>query len=420
MALNNFFKKQARVKNQKGVALLITLFAMMMMIFVAMEVSYDSNVEYVVAAQQVNRLKAYYAAKSGVEISLLRIMIYKKVMGSVGKNLGANSAMLDPIWQLPLSWPPMLPDEMSSVDKDAIQSAVSESSLDAQYLATIDSEGGRIDLSDLGSPIKNLAEATRAQVLKAFESEMEQNEEFAKKYRGHNFEEFVNHLMDWVDEDTESRNGGDERSYYSDIQNDFIPPNQPFKTVEELHMVRGMNEDFFEILSRSFTIYGTKGINVNYASQEVLRAMDPTMTEEAVQKIVSRRSNPAEGGPFASEDDFLNFAQSQGVNRQSIEASKIPILVDPEYNFRIRSTGKFSNVVREITVITYDTESLTQKMVTLLDKQDAEAKGEDGNPPPEEEKKPPEGGSPPPGEGTKPSPAPSSKGRPTVVFWSET
>src|ERR1035437_6935027 len=64
------------LKSEKGVALLIALFAMTLMTFIAVEVSYDTSVDYVVAAQQVNRVRAYYAAKSGIEISLLRIMLY--------------------------------------------------------------------------------------------------------------------------------------------------------------------------------------------------------------------------------------------------------------------------------------------------------------------------------------------------------
>ena len=87
--------------------------------------------------------------------------------------------------------------------------------------------------------------------------------------------------IDWVDEDKESRNGGDERGRYPDISSDFIPPNQPFKTVKEMHMVRGMQEMFYKILEGSFTIFGTKGVNVNYASKDVLMALDPTMTDEA-------------------------------------------------------------------------------------------------------------------------------------------
>ncbi len=58
------------LKAERGIAMLIALFALTLMIFIATEVSYDTSVEYIVASQQVQRIKAYYAAKAGLEMSL--------------------------------------------------------------------------------------------------------------------------------------------------------------------------------------------------------------------------------------------------------------------------------------------------------------------------------------------------------------
>src|SRR5262249_32817383 len=92
------------LRNEKGIALLIALFALTLMIFIATEVSYDTTVEYVVASQQVQRIKAYYAAKAGMEICLLRIQLYKQALVSLGSMLGPQKSMLDLVWQFPLSW----------------------------------------------------------------------------------------------------------------------------------------------------------------------------------------------------------------------------------------------------------------------------------------------------------------------------
>src|SRR5437016_2704640 len=85
------------LRNQRGVAILIALVAMTLLTFIALEVSYDTSVDYVVAAQQVNRIKAYYAAKSAMEISLLRVMLYKQAMATIGDSI-PNKSMLDPVW----------------------------------------------------------------------------------------------------------------------------------------------------------------------------------------------------------------------------------------------------------------------------------------------------------------------------------
>lgn len=410
------------LRNQRGMALLMALTAIVLMSFIAVEVSYDTNVEYLLASQQVNQLKAYYAARAGVEISLLRVLIYKKAMATFGSQLGSNKSMLDPIWSFPFSWPPMLPDEMNSVDKGMIQSVVEESSLKAQYLATISAEGGKIDLNDLGSDIESLQKSTKAQVLKIFESEMQNNEDFSRDMLGYNFEELVNNIIDWIDENEESLNGGPESGYYREVTSEFIPPNQPFKTLEELHMVAGMTDDLYRILAPRVTVFGVKGININYASKDVLMGLDPTMTEEAADAVIQRRNNPQEGGPFQSEEDFFGFLRTFGVDTQALESTGIPLLFDAEYNFRIQSTGQFANVTREITVVTYDFENLTERYITLLE-QEEQQNNQGENPDPGSGSSSPDGNNTNAGNSGNNSGGNQQikipKGRPTIVYWEE-
>lgn len=404
---------KAPLRNQRGVALLIAIFSLMLMIFIANEVSYDATVEYLVASQQINKLKAYYAAKAGVEISLLRILIYKKILAALGDNLKGNEAMLDPVWQIPFSWPPMLPDSLSSADKESIEKSMKESTMDGKFVATIVSEGNRIDINDLGAFMpegKGLRDATRAQILKIFLNQMETDDKFRRKYGGTNFEEIVNNMIDWADEDNESLNGGDEKRYYPDVRSDFIPPNRAFRTIEELNMVAGMREDYFRILRDRITVYGTKGINVNYATANVLKALDPRVTDEVVAKIMKRRNDMNEGGPFKDDNDFYGFLDGQGVRIDRASPNRIPLFYGPEFNFRINSTGIFANSTREITAITFDMESVKDRYISWVNSTQAGG-GQPGTATP--------GATP----STAAAPAASKgkppTGKPTVVYWYE-
>jgi len=361
------------LRSQKGVALLIALLAMTLMTFIAVEVSYDTSVDYVVASQQVNRIKAYYAAKSGVELSLLRIMLYKQIMSTIGDSLGENKSMLDPIWKFPFMWPPTMGggDKMMETDKDMMKSAVDEAMMKAQYVTTISPEGALIDINDLGSDIKSLQEVMSAQIIKIFESEIENNDEFVKKYRGYRFYELVNNIADYIDEDSESRNGGEERALYREIDDKEIvlPPNRSLRTLDELHQVAKMTDDFYNVLANKVTIYGSKGINVNYAGREVLKALDPNLKDDVVNKILERRNDPNLGGPFKDDADFFGFIGGMA-NTKALQDSKVPLLYDMEYNFRIVSTGISGNVKRDITAITYDFANLKNRLGEMLDKRD--------------------------------------------------
>lgn len=50
-------------------------------------------------------------------------------------------------------------------------------------------------------------------------------------------------VVDWIDEDdSESGMGGAESNYYQGLKNGYRPANAPFKSVDELRLVRGFNE----------------------------------------------------------------------------------------------------------------------------------------------------------------------------------
>lgn len=392
--------KSPGVRSQKGIALIIAIFAMGLMVFIAEEISRDATVDYVVSSQQVNRVKAYYAAKAGVEISLLRLNVFKQAVQALGPQ---SAPMLAPIWQFPFQWPPLAVG--TEVDKSALADAAEASLMQDQYVTSIQSEGGRLNINDLGSPLKGLREATRNLVLKIFESEVEGNEDFKKKYGNERFEELVNNISDWIDEDKESQNGGDESRPYENLKNsEEFPPNRAFRTVEELHMVAGMKDDFFRLLEPRVTVFGTMGISVNSASAEILKSLDASMTDEVVRELIRMRNDPLHG-PFRSADQFLSEAERLGARRSNIEALKIPLLTGVEYNFRIQSTGVVNNQVkREITAITFDFDNLAQDLGKGLDE---EWRRKMGIPPP------------PADNNQDKSKFKGPKGRPAVVYWEE-
>ena len=98
-------KLRQPVQNERGVAILIAVACIMMITYFAMEITYDSNVEYIVNSGGLNRIKAYYAAKAGVDLSLIRIKVYQKVQAQFGKSLGDQAGMLDEIWRFLLLGP---------------------------------------------------------------------------------------------------------------------------------------------------------------------------------------------------------------------------------------------------------------------------------------------------------------------------
>lgn len=329
--------------------------------FIALEISKDTVVEYQGSLNNVKRVQAYYAAKACTEISLLRIKAYQQAARSLGKSLPSIS-MLDVIWQFPLSWPLVVPQTSLESTKDDIKKANTQSTFKHKFSSKISSESSKIDINDLASPSKVIREKTRQQILDLFQSKLRDQSEWSKKYYNYRFDILVNHITDWIDVDKTSLMGGDEGSYYSEMRNPYIPPNQPFKTIEEIHMIKGMEDEIYDILVPNITIYGGKGVNVNYADKTLLMALDPGITSQVADEIIKRRNDINLGGPFKDEKEFFGFIGSFGVNTSNFNQDKVPLYFDFEINFNISCIGLAGQITREITSVVYDFQKVQSRL----------------------------------------------------------
>lgn len=397
------------VRNQKGVALLLATFSLTLMLYLAMETQYDTQVEYTVNNAAVNQLKAYYAAKSGVELSLLRIKIYQQAKAQVanaGQAAAGIAPMLNLIWSFPFKWPPILPDDMNAVNKDEINASVKAATLDGGYFTTISDEGTKIDINDLASPSKALRDSTRKLLLQIFENEIQNETEWGKKNRDYRAEELIDDITDWVDSDRQMVKGGDESSRYESNDAEVrYPPNRQFRTIEELRLVHGMTDEIFELLEKRVTVYGAKSINPNTASSEVLQSIHPTITSEIAGAVIARRQDSSTGGPFRSPDDFWSFIGSRGARIEPEVVANTPILVDSTFNFRIKSVGDYGNSAKEIEAIVFDIPNSAKAIAELVKKEATPTPGVSPTPTPTQTT----------GQQTQSA----TKGPPRIVYWFE-
>lgn len=400
-------------KKKKGVALILAVTSLMFMVFIASEVSKDSLIEFSVNSQEMNRLKAYYAAKSSLDIALLRVKLFQQANRL---QLPAGfSQQLDQIWKFPFAWPIPITSEVNAVDRDSIKKLMKESFMDASYTHTIEDEGSKIDINDLVSPSKVLQEVTRKQILNIYNQKLEKDEVFRKEYQNMQFEDLVNRMTDFMSDKNSSVSGGDKRQFFSNLGPEY-PPNRGFRTVDEIRLVPGMTDELFQLILPAITIYGTKAINPNTASKEVLKSLDAGITEEALQEALARRDNPEKGGPFTgrSSEECNNslgtFLQQHGA-RLSDDFKKIPMICDKIYNFRIKATGVVgsgtNSVIKDITVVVMDINKVAQTLKSFTDKEKQQTSGNPNNPNKQ---------------ATSPAGPPSDslpKGPPRIVYWTE-
>jgi len=353
------------LKNQRGIDLIFVMFTMVIAVYLVTEISYESNVEYIVNANAINRVKAYYAAKSAMDLSLLRIKIYSKINKQFGSQIPpAMQQYIEYIWSFPLMWPLPIDQDAFLVEKEAVKEALEASKMDAAYRVSISDEGSKIDINDLGSPVKALRESSEKLVRGIFESRMIQDETFAQRYRDFNFDELLLQIKDWLDADTVSQVGGDESQYYAEASKENIrfPPNRQFRTLDELRLIPKMNDELFQLLKDQVTIYGNKGINPNNASVDLLRSIDPSITLKIATEIRKRVTNPAEGGPFRDPGDFWQFVFFKGGNVSQQTQSTLPLFFENAANFKIEATGTFGTSSRTLVAYVFDPQLVAGKI----------------------------------------------------------
>lgn len=359
------------LKNESGSAILLAVFTVTFVIFLATEISEQTIMEYLTSATEVKKVQAHQAAQACLRLNLLRIKAYQQAARAFGDKI-PNLSMLDLIWQFPLSWPLSLPKEVSDFDASTIRKTVASSLLKDQFVSSIQAEGGKIDINDLGSPSEALRNKTKQQILQRIQARvLNGDDSFSQRYATFNFVELINNIADWVDTGDISMNGGSEKAYYTELQNDYIPPNRPFKTMEELHMVAGMTDEIFEFLAPQITLYGVKGINVNQAERDVLLSLfsnyDPQLANEVVTEILKRRNDPKLGGPFQNEKEFIGFLGGF-IDPQAFNESenKVPLFFGAELNFRINCIGVAGKMTREIEAVVYDADSVKARLKDQL------------------------------------------------------
>ena len=110
-------------------------------------------------------------------------------------------------------------------------------------------------------------------------------------------------IIDWRDADSnESISfGSAEDSYYIGLPYPYKAKNAAFETLEELLLVRGIDENVFRKIRNYVTIYGGGRININTASKAVLLALG--LNEDTVSKIMGFRAG--EDGITATADDNI-------------------------------------------------------------------------------------------------------------------
>ncbi len=321
-------------KNQRGVALMMVLGAILILSTMVVEFAYNSHVAYELAASERDRLKAFYLARSGLSLLKLELKYERNVRSQFAdllKDLKGTGISADPLCKMvPLSSGLLrgiasgaLSDLMggggeTERDEEAAEEKNDEGekpegtpvagaeeflSFDGDFEASCDPEERKINLNVFRVDPMTVAAAAGG-TASAYDSTKELlvslfvQKDYEEIFHGKPDEarKVVNAIADWADRDDRINEapgiaGGLEDSEYGGNEFHYKVKNGMYLTVPELLLVAGVGDALYQKLAPNVTVYGDSRINLCQSPEEMVKAF--------VQKYIQTTPGIA---PISEED----------------------------------------------------------------------------------------------------------------------
>ena len=120
-------------------------------------------------------------------------------------------------------------------------------------------------------------------------------------------------VVDWIDQDDgESGMGGAESNYYQGLADPYLAANAPFKSVEELRLIRGFNENpiLVNMLLPFVTVLPTNNVGININTLEAVM-IEPGAEIEPGEVGGGRANNLVRA--FGSAQDLTPLADTDAI-----------------------------------------------------------------------------------------------------------
>ena len=393
-----WYGAQRARRSKSGLALLMVITTMMFMTVLVTDLNYGARVRLLMAAHQQEEAQAYWLGRTGVNVYKLILVANKELeknsaFASATAMFGINLG--DALWQMVpainTGLMRMLFGGGGDIDEEDIEAFQAEGvsdeareasregggrfsdrnflDFDGDFAAEIVDEDSKVSVAALSASVPpggSFRELPAAQMLYGLMSGEENDQWFYD--RGIERWDLIGNLRDWIDVDTTiaSGLGGYEDNLYNRLEPPYLTKNAAFDSMEEIRLVEGWQDEAFERFKDQITIYGAGKVNINTASDEVIRglirakvpslaqggvALDAVMADLAEYKLLSSFQKPS---------DFVSWLSQQV---SEVTDGLDDLITTSSQVFRITSYGQVGNTTITITAVLDFNESAQGKMV---------------------------------------------------------
>lgn len=292
-------RRRARKRSkERGIALVMVMGAIAILTVMLAEFQDETSAELAAATAQRDGVQAEYMAKSAVNLSRLLIASEPTLRKAIA-----------PMFMLMKRTPPQLPvwefsDRLLGAfnDEEASKDFAGTVGLDMSQAKNLGMPGGKYELVIVDEDAKvnvnlgaanDIAHIRLAQQLMALIGPPQYGPIFEQRDANGQYHDRVatcQALIDWADVDEQAfncdlsqlsaaQNAGVEDAWYQLQKKSYRRKNAPYDSLQELHMVRGVSEDFWATFidpdptnpkKRVVTVWGQGAVNVNTANAQTL------------------------------------------------------------------------------------------------------------------------------------------------------
>jgi hypothetical protein len=316
-----------RTRRQQGFALIAVVGALTLLGVVVLEFAYSTGIDYAAAANARDDMRAHFIARSVMNLSRLVIKVQKDILDKNRRQL-AQLGLPDV----------QIGDFMSMLEspfcgnKEEVSAMAGLAGVDTTNMKGLGLPFGtcRVEkfTSDDGLMNANCANGNPASVnalgasIAAMVAPPAFDRLFEERDGDGQFTDrkmFVSAIIDYIDRDEAMFGGGGqgEQYGYESLAEPYRAKNNYIDSVEELRLVRGMDDRRWELFGKNFTVYGGCKVNVSAVQSPMMmlsiisyaakNPQDPVLANPLALWALATRVGQARQFGFAF-DDLNQFA----------------------------------------------------------------------------------------------------------------
>ena len=328
------------LNNQRGVALMMIMTAIILLMAIYGEFTFESKISRIKATNVMDRSQAKLLAESGLQMAMTRLKLYKEAFNKLESNSAAKAQvppqLLNQLWEVPFIFPIPVGANATVAVKDTVKKFTEDSLLDGSMRVTVTNISNRMNLNllrfdtskkvteDPNNPDTNdgIVDASPNAIVsnvsvdqslyfmmkRLVDEKKEKDEAFDDRYGNINYQQLISNLKFYMS-DYQSLltdpTAGEAESNFQKIP--LTPKYGPLSSASELYTIPGWDDELIELIQNEFSVYPSAQIDLNKLTSNMLRILVPNIDEEQIRSFFEYRDNPEQPKFFNSIDDFKKW-----------------------------------------------------------------------------------------------------------------